>query len=84
MHSVAVMLVLALHVSKVGLSKEKGKTKHATPKCDVHAYGGASSVWPKRLVRWRHQQLLKSVPSRFLGSSPHWKCANTTGPHTLQ
>jgi len=51
MHSVAVMLVLALHVSKVGLSKEKGKTKHATPKCDVHAYGGASSVWPKRLVR---------------------------------
>ena len=29
------------------------------------------------------QQLPESPPSRFLGSSPHWRCANTTGPHTL-
>jgi len=26
----------------------------------------------------------KLVSLRFLGSSPHWRCVNTTGSHTLQ
>jgi len=33
-------------------------------------------VW-RGLHRWRHNP----HPSR--GSIPHWKCANTTGSHTL-
>jgi len=32
----------------------------------------------------RYQQLPKLEPSRLLGSSPHWRYANTTEPHTLQ
>jgi len=36
------------------------------------------------LARWRHQQLPKLVPSRFVDSSPHWRCTDTTGSHTLQ
>ena len=49
-----------------------------------HAYGSERCLWPKRLARWWHQQLSKLAPSRFQGSCPHWKCANTTGLHTLQ
>jgi len=36
---VAVTLVWLLLVSKVGQSKEKGKTKQATLKIDFHAHG---------------------------------------------
>jgi len=35
------------------------------------------------LTCWRHLQLPKLVPSRFLGWSPHWRCANSTGSHAL-
>ena len=38
-------------------------------------------LWPNRLARWHHQQLPKLALSRFLCS--HWRCANTTGPHTF-
>jgi len=33
-------------------------------------------------IVWR-DDILKLAPSRFLGSSRHWRCANTTGPSTL-
>jgi len=46
-------------------------------------HGSKSILWPIRPARRRHQQLPKLVPSRFLGSSPHWRCANTTRSHTL-
>jgi len=39
MVSVAVMLARPLHVSKVGQSKEKAKTKQATLISDFHAHG---------------------------------------------
>ena len=48
---VAVTLVQPLHVSKVGQSKEKGKTKQATLISDFHAHGSKSSLWPIRLTR---------------------------------
>jgi len=48
---VEVTLARLLHVSKVGQSKEKGKTKQATLICDFHAHGSKSSLWPNRLVQ---------------------------------
>jgi len=48
---VAVMLAPPLHVSKVGQSKEKGKTKQATLISDFHAHGSKSTIWPIRLSR---------------------------------
>ena len=39
---VAVMLARPLHVSKVGQSKEKGKTKQTTLISDFHADGSKS------------------------------------------
>jgi len=48
---VAVTLARLLHVSKVGQSKEKGKTKHATLISDLHAHGSKSSLWPILLAR---------------------------------
>ena len=47
---VAVTLAQPLHVSKVGQSKEKGKTKQATLISDFHAHGSKSSLWPIRLA----------------------------------
>jgi len=38
-------------VSKVGQSKEKGKTKQATLISDFHAHGSKNTLWPIRLVR---------------------------------
>jgi len=49
--SVAVMLARPLHVSKVGQSKEKRKTKQATLVSNFHAHGSKSSLWPIRLAR---------------------------------
>jgi len=46
---VAVTLARPLHVSKLGQSKEKGKTKQATS--DFHAHGSKSSLWPIRPAR---------------------------------
>jgi len=48
---VAVMLERPPHISKVGQSKEKGKTKQATHVSDFHAHGCKSSLWPNRLAR---------------------------------
>jgi len=48
--SVAVTLARPLHVSKVGQSKEKAKSKQATLISDFHAHGSKSSLWPIRLV----------------------------------
>jgi len=48
---VAVTLVRPLHVSKVGQTKEKGKTKQVTLKSDFHAYGSKSYLWSNRLAR---------------------------------
>jgi len=48
---VAVTLARPLHVSKVGRSMEKGKTKQATLLSDFHAHGSKSSLWPIRLAR---------------------------------
>jgi len=39
-----------LHVSKVGQSKEKGKTKQATLISDFHAHGSKNSLWLLRLA----------------------------------
>jgi len=80
--SVAVTPARTLHVSKVGQSK-KGKTKQAICKSNFHANESESSLWPKRLAHWWHQQLPTLAPSRLLGWSPHWRCANTTEPHTI-
>jgi len=44
MGRVSVTLVRPLHVSKVGQSKEKGKTKQATLTSDFHAHGSESSL----------------------------------------
>ena len=44
-------LAVTLHVSKVGQSKEKGKTKQATFVSDFHAHGSKCSLWPIRLAR---------------------------------
>ena len=56
--TVAVTLAWPLHVSKIGQSKEKRKTKQATLIGDFHAHGSKSSFWPIRLARslhrWRH------------------------------
>jgi len=54
--NVAVTLARQLHVSKVGQSKQKGKTKQATLISDFHAHGSNNSLWPIRLGehRWRH------------------------------
>ena len=41
------------------------------------------ALFGRIVLRWKHQQLPKLVPSRFLDSSPHWRCTNTTGLHTL-
>jgi len=46
---VAVTAARPLRVSKVGQSKEKGKTKQATHIRDFHAHGSKSSLWPIRL-----------------------------------
>jgi len=70
---VAFMLARPLHVSKVSQSKEKEKTKQATLESDFHALGSKSSLWPKCVERWRHQQLPELAPSRFQDSSPHWR-----------
>ena len=40
-----------LHVSKLGQSKEKGKTKQATHMSDFHADGSKSPLWPIRLAQ---------------------------------
>jgi len=48
---VAVTLERTPHISKVGQSKEKGKTKQAKNVSDFHAHGGKSSLWPNRLAR---------------------------------
>ena len=45
---VAVTLARMLHVSKVGQSHEKGKTKQVT---SMHMDGSESSLWPIRLAR---------------------------------
>ena len=47
---VAVTLARLLHVSKVGQSKENGKTKQATLISDFHAHGRKSSLCPIRLA----------------------------------
>jgi len=63
-------------------ARRKGKTKQATLESNFRAYGRGSPLWPKHMVRWRHQ-LPKLATSRFPGSRPHWRCAYTTGPHML-
>jgi len=68
---VAVMLARPLHVSKVGQSKEKGKTKQATLISDFHAHGSKSSLWPilsgAELTSMTSQSILPEVG----GSFPH-------------
>jgi len=45
------MLARPLNVSKVGQSKQKGKTKQATLISDFHAHGSKGSLCPIRLAR---------------------------------
>jgi len=49
------MLARPLHLSKVGQSKEKGKTKKATLISDFHEHGSKRSLWPIRLARSSHR-----------------------------
>ena len=68
---VAVTLARPLHVSKVGQSKEKGKTKQATLKSDFHAYGSEEislAETPSVLALWRHQRLPPPINPRFTSS----------------
>jgi len=86
MGRVSVTLVRPLHVSKVGQSKEKGKTKQATLTSDFHAHG--SKKWELSLADSCNAELTSMMAQSILpdvrGSIPHWRCANTTGSHTLQ
>jgi len=52
-----------------------------TFKSDFHENGSDSSLWPKRLARWQHQQLPKLAPSKFLGSSRWFKTEYNWAEH---
>jgi len=84
-HSIIVAVTLArpLYASKVGQSKEKGKTKQATHISDFHAHGSKSSHWPMRLPwswhRWRHNPF-----SEFRESIPHWSRTQQPGSSASQ
>jgi len=61
--------------AKSAKARRKEKTKQATHISDFHAHGSKSYVWPIRLARRRHQQLLK----RHWG---FWVQAHTEGVRT--